>query len=277
MKPPLFTAACVVTLLLVHSASAEGIPEPPLVWYGAVQNNVGGQNIRLTSGNLSWVIRDAQGAPVMTNSVALTNINDQFSYVIEVPCESVLAGLSPSEHVLTVDPPATYSRIDVALDGQPLFLQGNSVETFSLSAESRGALERIDLAFVREDPDSDGDGLPDWWEQLFFPTTGTSPGNDGDGDGAPDGNEYVAGTDPTDDQSLFQIVIETDESGLPVVFWTSAPSKTYRILRANTLSSNPADFAEVQAGVGATPPWNQFVDLLAVDGGPYFYLLQVEE
>ena len=51
-------------------------------------------------------------------------------------------------------------------------------------------------------PDSDGDGLPDWWEMAYFgSTTGAAAGADADADGANNLSEYLYGTDPLNAQS----------------------------------------------------------------------------
>jgi glucose/arabinose dehydrogenase len=45
--------------------------------------------------------------------------------------------------------------------------------------------------------DTDGNGLPDWWENAYFGTkTGNQPGADPDGDGATNLSEYLFNTDP---------------------------------------------------------------------------------
>lgn len=56
--------------------------------------------------------------------------------------------------------------------------------------------------------DSDNDGLPDFWEELYAPgdLDELSPGGDADGDGLNDESEFAAGTNP--------IVNDTDEDGL---------------------------------------------------------------
>ncbi len=50
--------------------------------------------------------------------------------------------------------------------------------------------------------DTDGDGLPDWWEEKYFggPTAAVAH-EDFDGDGFTNLEEYLAGTDPTDPTS----------------------------------------------------------------------------
>jgi hypothetical protein len=65
-------------------------------------------------------------------------------------------------------------------------------------------------------PDSDGDGLPDAWEQVIVdanPTDGVASildvrwDTDFDGDGMPDGLEYVAGTDPCSPNASFRVSV----------------------------------------------------------------------
>jgi hypothetical protein len=50
--------------------------------------------------------------------------------------------------------------------------------------------------------DSDGDGLPDWWEMQHFNTLLKTSGGDEDGDGLTNIQEYRLGTDPTSYDSL---------------------------------------------------------------------------
>ena len=54
-----------------------------------------------------------------------------------------------------------------------------------------GTVYRIEAA------DTDGDGLPDWWESAYFGNaTGTAATADNDGDGASNLDEFRAGADP---------------------------------------------------------------------------------
>ncbi len=53
-------------------------------------------------------------------------------------------------------------------------------------------------------PDANGNGLPDNWEQQYFPGQTVDPQADSDSDGTSNLMEYVAGTVPTDRASKFQ-------------------------------------------------------------------------
>ena len=57
-----------------------------------------------------------------------------------------------------------------------------------------------------ETPDSNGNGLPDTWEQQYFPDQPVNPQADSDGDGTSNLLEYLAGNDPTDPTSRFSII-----------------------------------------------------------------------
>ena len=81
-------------------AVAQGIPEPSLVMYGVVRNAEDPDRLRVVFGNLRWVFQPVGGGPAFAVSGALTNINDQFSYVLRVPCETEVPGFPVSTNVL---------------------------------------------------------------------------------------------------------------------------------------------------------------------------------
>ncbi len=256
------------------SILAEGIPEPGLVLYGEVRNTAGGQNIRLTSGTLTWSFQPTGGGNPVTVTTPLTNVHDQFSYVLIVPCESELGGLLASSNVLKlVSPAITYARTNVWLDGQPIYLRTPSQGNITLPVTARGKMERIDLTLQREDQDSDGDGLPDWWEALYF-AGNADPNADPDGDGMSNLAEYRAGTNPNDRNSAFAFIrILPDPLGGISVDWASVSNRTYILQRSTDLLGG---FTDLQTGISATPPFNSHRDASATDAGPYFYRLKIQ-
>ena len=78
--------------------------------------------------------------------------------------------------------------------------------------------------------DTDNDGLPDGWETKYFGNLGRDGAGDYDGDGMIDGAEYLAGTDPTDKQSMLRVtqIGKPSETGR-LITWTAIPGKTYKI------------------------------------------------
>jgi ELWxxDGT repeat protein len=127
------------------------------------------------------------------------------------------------------------------------------------------------------DRDSDGDGLPDWWEQRFFGGLDARPEDDPDGDGMTNWQESRAGTDPNKIDSVLKIanVIPTGEGKIRLE-WPSVIDHSYALLRSSQLSSRPEDYTIVARGIWATPPTNNYVDTTATGQGPYFYRLRLE-
>lgn len=79
--------------------------------------------------------------------------------------------------------------------------------------------------------DSVGDGIPDWWRQLYFGDGSTTDclscaTCDADGDGLTDLQEFFTGTDPTSSASTFRITSITRDGDDLHITWTSAPNKT---------------------------------------------------
>jgi PKD repeat protein len=58
----------------------------------------------------------------------------------------------------------------------------------------------INIPNGNDGPDTDGDGLPDNWEDTYFGNLNEGANDDPDNDGATNIQEYEAGTDPTDDE-----------------------------------------------------------------------------
>lgn len=272
---------CAVAMLVLgefQPAVASAIPEPPVVLYGEVRNVVNGWNVRLTSGTLVWTLVPSDAGSSLVVTQALNNINDQFSFLIFLPCESLAAGLTASTNALRLSsPPVSYSLANVTLDGQPAYLQLPSQGDLVMTATNRGLIRRVDLTLQWEQRDTDGDGIPDGWETLFGfnPNVGSDAGLDADGDGLNNWQEYVAGTNPTNAQSAFAFIrILPDPRGGVSVEWSSASNRLYVVQRSANLLSG---FVDIRTDVPATPPVNSYWDATAAGGGPFFYRLRIQQ
>ena len=124
--------------------------------------------------------------------------------------------------------------------------------------------------------DSDGDGLPDWWEQQFFGhLTGTDPNADPDHDGASNLAEFLAGTNPTNFNSALRITaMRAGGTNGVVLEWPGVAGRYYRLLRATNLFNGFNTF--VRTNLAATPPLNTVTDAAPASAGPRFYQLELE-
>jgi hypothetical protein len=274
---PFFLAAA---LMLLAASSNSAIPEPDLVWYGKVLTSSGGATVRLTTGTLAWRIERIAGGSAIVVATQLTNINDQFSFALRVPCESPEpggpAGAGSTNAVNLTTPPIAYRRLIATLDGQPLTLISAASEFSPLPAH-RGRIERVDLQLGTAPIDSDGDGLADAWEQQHFGSLGANPIDDPDSDGMNNLREFRAGTNPTDAQSLFEVVEISKVANGVSVRWSSQTGRNYRVRRATTPLATLSEYDVVQENLSATPPINQFIDTTVGANPHFFYLIEVQD
>jgi YD repeat-containing protein len=161
--------------------------------------------------------------------------------------------------------------------------------------DAAGNITNIAYSGTLSEPDSDGDGMPDMWEWVWFNTlTNTATGDpnqngknnlwefqngydpldpDSDDDGALNWDEMAAGTDPLDPLSVFQVSGFNPQVSGPVVQWSSVATKRYRLQRSSHL---PDGFGNLLTNVLATPPMNVHTDQTAVGVGPWIYRVELE-
>ncbi|MFH0878724.1 MAG: DUF362 domain-containing protein [Lentisphaerota bacterium] len=127
--------------------------------------------------------------------------------------------------------------------------------------------------FLMLEIDRDGDGLADWWENLYFlsPTAGRAE-DDLDSDGLDNLDEFIAGTDPANSNSWFRAPNLAFDQDRIILSWPSATGKTYRISRGHQLHE---DFVEFSPEIPARPPSNTFTDLAPDGVSAAFYRLDV--
>lgn len=149
--------------------------------------------------------------------------------------------------------------------------EGDTV--WAIYGDALPAGQRVATAQVMQ-YDSNGNGIPDWWERVHFGGLGIAcPTCDFDHDGATDWQEYVAGTDPTDANSVFKVVdLQQPGNGETVLRWTSVAGKSYAIEKSTDLT---AGFYELVADVLATPPLNTYTDVNPPGASGVFYRIRV--
>jgi hypothetical protein len=133
----------------------------------------------------------------------------------------------------------------------------------------RGRLQQIDLMVSLN-----GTGLlPPAWQLQYFGHLGVDPFADPDGDGMNNYQEYIAGTNPLDPQSRFQILrVRPDPSG-PFIDWSSVAGKFYTIQRSTSLLDG---FADLQTHIAATASLNTYHDISGSGSESFFYRIRVE-
>jgi len=138
----------------------------------------------------------------------------------------------------------------------------------------------VDTALVET---KTADGLPLWWIKKYFGgtsgtggagLTSTAADADPDHDGMSNMQEYLAGTNPNDANSVFGVKVENKATGGIALKWPSGYyGQKYAVWRCSDLISG---FTVLQGGIDATPPENTYEDATATGVGPYFYKVKVE-
>lgn len=131
---------------------------------------------------------------------------------------------------------------------------------------------RLNLAKI---VDTDGNGLPDWWEQQYFGhLTGTDPNADPDHDGENNLAEFLAGTIPTNALSVFRLNNPAVAQAGFILQWPSVAGRYYNVLRYTNLATGSGTL--VQTNIAATPPLNLFTDTPPANVKDVFYRLQLD-
>jgi hypothetical protein len=99
------------------------------------------------------------------------------------------------------------------------------------------------VAYVKTDVIQKGalasDGLPIAWLLTYFGTTNVNANADPTGKGMTIGQDYLAGTDPTNANSIFLVTAESFSSGgtSALLTWNSVPTRYYYIYITPSLSA----------------------------------------
>ncbi|HTI72948.1 MAG TPA: hypothetical protein VMF06_23445, partial [Candidatus Limnocylindria bacterium] len=86
--------------------------------------------------------------------------------------------------------------------------------------------------------DADTDRLPDEWERLHFGDLAQPSTGDPDHDGATNYEEYLAGTDPLDPNSILRLNLMNSADGNAELIWNGVEGIHYQVQIASSLQSN---------------------------------------
>jgi hypothetical protein len=123
--------------------------------------------------------------------------------------------------------------------------------------------------------DSDGDGLPDWWESLYFGNPTNALAQARAANGFSNLQCYRLGLNPLDPGSTFKVQAGVQPlTGYPFITWNSVGGKTYAVEYAGNLIGDGSSFVQaltvtetnVAAGIQTT---NSFVDDYSSTGGSF--------
>jgi hypothetical protein len=205
---------------------------------------------------------------------ATLNVNGQAFYIATVSFETRSIGgnsigsAMPNTLPLSLTP-TTYAR-QATVNGTNatiVYSSSGSSNTFTFGPADRGRIDRVDLAV------SPPQTFAQWLAQY-----GLSANSDPNSDPAHKGmtlmQQYIAGLNPNDANSLFKFV-----SILPIqpgvqVLWSSVAGKLYTLQQGASVNG---PFTPLQTNIVATPGTNSFLVPMPTNNATLFLRVFVEQ
>ena len=228
MKTYSKVAASLAGLLLSGVALAYP-PAPHHTLYGIVRNQIG-DPINLSSGDI--YLETPSGTQLRSSVVS--GLDPGVNYKLEVPMDSGTAA-DINAYMPTALKPFWQFKLKVQI-GQTTYLPIEMIGNFAQIGQP-SLKTRIDLTLG---VDSDGDGLPDAWEQTLIDIYGgtlatINPNDDTDGDGIKNIDEYIAGTYAFDPEDGFKLAIVGVSNGHSQLEFLGIRGRTYTIQESPTM------------------------------------------
>jgi hypothetical protein len=192
-----------LALFVAPPLAAATIGEPETLVYGRILNrrNPNAEQL-VTAGELRWTIRKPDGTTILLAGEVDKLDGGNHSYLLRIPHQAVMLGLPASAQAVPLGTTtATAFHTAITLDGAPAGILPPATSGFDLDQLLRASALRLDLEINAAAQDSDGDGIPDWWEDehgLDKQSAGDALA-DLNGNGLNNLAEYLAGNDPARD------------------------------------------------------------------------------
>jgi len=232
-------------LMLMWSTASAFPPAPHHTLYGMVRNQFG-DPINIFP---SDVYLETPSGTQLRSSLT-SGLEPGVNYQLEVPMDS---GTAADLYKPTALKPFFPFKLKVQI-GETIYLPIEMAGNFSTIGQP-SQKTRIDLTLG---VDSDGDGLPDAWEQALIAVYGGTladikPNDDTDGDGISNLDEYLAGTYAFDPSDGFRLSLVELIDGNSQLEFLAIRGRTYTIQSSSNLQQwTPVDFRVVTGGVPGT-------------------------
>ena len=183
-------------------ATASSIAELPLVVYGKVFKTGSGGRYQLFSGTLHVkLVNSLTPSHVLELDIPLRQVgaSSEFSYRASISQETAPAADQLATTLVVSSLPTSYLIQSATLNGYPAeLLDPSQAAQLTTSFAQRGQELRLDFKTELPLPDTDGDGIPDWWESRYAlnPLSHNDAAQDPDGDGLSNLKEFLNATDP---------------------------------------------------------------------------------
>ena len=246
----LFAAVLVGLGATAPAVRAQGFTDSNVVFYGEVRKSGGGQTVLLQGGRLkATFVNQRNTANRVTLETELRPTGQgalkPWSYALQVPLAYLPDAPRIDEFLSVGTLPTNFKIQEITIDGVPATLPDGSKEFYGLSFASRSRDYRLDLLVAGDSTDTDGDGLPDWWERLFgFSPLIADANGDIDQDGWSNAEEFLRGSNPkiSNRNPLLVtseiLVPESGEAGIyPQVLDSDSPDSAINIELASSMNS----------------------------------------
>lgn len=262
-----------LTGLLIGGAALQTLAYPPALPH-KIYGMVRGEDGEPVSSSAELIFKTDTGVSVIGNVVQ--NLEPGVNYRLTIPMD---AGVTPVPYVENALSPLVPFRISVVIGSTtnlPIEMSGDYIQLGQF-----GESTRIDLTLG---VDSDGDGMPDAWEEFVIALLGNdltladiTRSGDNDGDGMSNYDEYIAGTYAFDRSDVFELHLKERQLDTTVFQFLAISGRSYMIQRSENMTdwesvgfSVPAVSSQPVSSYSASAVHTVEVNVISTNEAAYF-------